>query len=64
MKTKTPQPSSPLSGPLLEKITERDKANKEANFPTPSVGSKPLDPPDLYQDPGNGYNKNRTYPQE
>jgi hypothetical protein len=64
MKTKDKNQDSPISGPLLESVTERDKANFALNFPNASVGSKPLDPPDLYQDPGGGYNKNLTYPQD
>jgi hypothetical protein len=64
MKTKDKTQGCPVSGPLLENIKEQEKANLQAKVLTPTVGSTPLDPPDLYQDPGNGYNKNLTYPQK
>lgn len=43
---------------------DREKANSKVSNPDPSVGSKPLSPPDLYQDPGQGYNQDFTFPQE
>jgi hypothetical protein len=64
MKARNNTQSRSLSGPLLERIKERDKANLEANFPAPSVGSEPLSQPALYQDPGSGFNKNFTFPQD
>jgi hypothetical protein len=65
MKTKTnTQKLSPISGPLLEQVVLLDKANFAANFPAPFVGEKPLPQPDLYQDPGSGYNANFTFPQD
>jgi hypothetical protein len=64
MKTKTDTKGSPVSGPLLESVVGLDKANFEANFPAPSVGSKPLPQPDLYQDQGSGYNADFMFPQD
>ena len=66
MKTKNDTKTCPLSGQLLDDVVEQDKANQDANFPvpSPSVGEKPLAPPDLYQDDGGGYNKNFTFPQQ
>jgi len=64
MKTKTNTKSGPVSGPLLENVMALDKANFEANFPAPSIASKPLPQPDLYQDQGSGYNANFTFPQD
>ena len=64
MKAKTNKRSGPISGPLLERVVEQDKANFKANFPAPSVGSKPLSQPDLYQDAGGGYNADFTFPQD
>jgi hypothetical protein len=63
MKTKTKTQSSPITGPLLDELVQRDKANRAANFPAPSVGEQPLPPPDLYQDSGSGYNANFVFPQ-
>jgi len=64
MKTKTNTKSCPISGPLLDNVVELDKANQALNFPTPSVGTKPLPSPDLYQDSGGGYNAKFTFPQD
>jgi hypothetical protein len=53
-----------ITEPLLKDLMDRDKANSKFNHPDPSVGSKPLPPPDLYQDSGGGYNEDFTFPQE
>jgi hypothetical protein len=53
-----------VTAPLLKDLAVRDKANSKSIDPDPSVGSKPLDPPDLYQDAGGGYNQDSTFPQE
>jgi hypothetical protein len=64
MKTKTKDRSAPLSGPLLDNVVATDKENFKANFPSPSIGSRPLPQPDLYQDQGSAYNANFTFPQD
>ena len=64
MKTRTNTKSDSLSGPLLDGVIALDKANFAANFPAPSIGSKPLPQPDLYQDSGSGYNADFTFPQD
>ncbi len=67
MKTKPNTKNCPLTGQILDAVVEQDKANKDANFPvtpSPSVGEKPLAPPDLYQDDGGGYNSDLTFPQQ
>jgi hypothetical protein len=53
-----------VTEPLLKDLMDRGKANSKFNNPDPSVGSKPLPPPDLYQDSGGGYNQDFTIPQE
>lgn len=63
MKSNDPQKGS-ITEPLLKDLMDRDKANSKINNPDPSVGSKPLPPPDLYQDSGAGYNEDLTFPQD
>jgi hypothetical protein len=53
-----------ITAPLLKELMDREKANSKINNADPSVGSKPLPPPDLYQDSGGGYNEDFTFPQE
>jgi hypothetical protein len=64
MKTKNKPQSGSITEPLLADIVARDKANCAANFPEPTIGSKPLAQPALYQDPGSGYNLNFVFPQD
>lgn len=52
-----------VTTPLLKELADRQKADLKIIM-QPSVGSKPLKPSDLYQDPGGGYNTNFTFPQE
>jgi hypothetical protein len=56
--------SDSITKPLLQDLKDREKADSKINNPDPSVGSKPLPPPDLYQDSGGGYNPDFTFPQE
>lgn len=56
--------SASISAPLLEDLVEAEKANSKIFNSSPSVGSKPLPPPALYQDSGGGYNEDFTFPQE
>jgi hypothetical protein len=49
---------------LLDDLMARDKADRKVVMDQPSVGSDPLPAPDLYQDAGNGYNPDSTFPQE
>jgi len=41
-----------------------DRKKADSKIPDPSVGSKPLQPPALYEDAGEGYNSDFTFPQE
>jgi hypothetical protein len=52
-----------ITKPLLKDLMDQQKANQTTN-PEPSVGSNPLQPPALYEDAGEGYNLNYTFPQE
>jgi hypothetical protein len=59
--------SASITQPLLTEVVERDKINSKLvkeGVETPSVGSKPLKQPDLYQDTGSGYNPGFTFPQD
>ena len=53
-----------ITGPLLKELAGREKADSKITNPDPSVGSKPLAPPALYEDAGEGYNPDLTFPQE
>jgi hypothetical protein len=53
-----------ITEPLLQDLVEAEKANSKIINSTPSVGSKPLPAPALYQDSGGGYNEDFTFPQE
>jgi hypothetical protein len=64
MKSKNNQKRS-ITGPLVKKLVDRQKAEFGAsNMPASPVGSTVLAQPDLYQDPGQGYNPNFTFPQD
>ena len=63
MKSKDRQTRS-VTEPLLKDLLDRHKAETKAELQNVTVGSKPLAPPDLYQDPGGGYNPDFTFPQE
>jgi hypothetical protein len=63
MKSK-PRDKAPITKPLLSDLIERDKTDRKVVLDQPSVGSDPLQPPDLYQDAGQGYNPDFTFPQE
>jgi hypothetical protein len=64
MKEKTKPQSGSFTKPLLDSLAWQDKANYQANFHPPTVGSTPLQQPALYQDPGSGYNSNFNFPQD
>jgi hypothetical protein len=64
MKEKTKPQSRSFTGPLLDSLLKLDKANDQANFHAPTVGTTPLLQPDLYQDPGSGFNTDYTFPQD
>ncbi len=51
-----------ITQPLLKDLVELDKVN--GKLMEPVVENTPLNPPDLYQDAGGGYNSDFTYPQE
>jgi hypothetical protein len=70
MKSKKNQKGS-VTGPLIKQLVDRQKSDFKAEKPdfktsmtTPFVESTPLAQPDLYQDPGQGYNFNFTFPQD
>jgi hypothetical protein len=54
----------PVTAPLLKDLTDGRKASFKKQLSEPSVGSKPLEQPDLFQDPGNAYNPDFTFPQD
>jgi hypothetical protein len=64
MKEKTKPQSGSFTKPLLDSLVQHDKANYQANFHPPTVGSTPLAQPALYQDPGSGYNADFDFPQD
>ena len=53
-----------ITAPLLKDMVERDQANRKPISDNVSIGQKPLAPPALYEDPGEGYNRDYTYPQQ
>jgi hypothetical protein len=53
-----------ITAPLLKDVIARDKACQQADRQNVSIGSKPLNPPALYEDQGEGYNANYVFPQE
>jgi hypothetical protein len=63
MKSKKLQ-AEPVTAPLLKDVMDRQKAALKTQLPGPTVGSKPLQQPDLYQDSGNGYNTGFVFPQD
>jgi hypothetical protein len=48
----------------MKSLAKRHKAEFKISMPAPSVDSKPLKQAALYQDAGNGYNGNFTFPQD
>ncbi len=58
--------SDSITKPLLKDLVERSKATNNAltKFVEPSVSANPLEPSDLYQDSGSGYNADFSIPQE
>jgi hypothetical protein len=53
-----------ITAPLLEDMLDRQKADCKAQLQDATVGSTPVAPPDLFQDSGQGYNLDFTFPQE
>lgn len=53
-----------ITAPLLKDVVELDKANTKATRETVTIGQKPLNPPALYEDSGEGYNADYTFPQD
>ena len=49
---------------MVKELTDRQKADFDVSMPKPLVDSKPLKQAALYQDAGNGYNSNFTFPQD
>ncbi|HEX4749846.1 MAG TPA: hypothetical protein VH302_09920 [Bryobacteraceae bacterium] len=63
MKTKNSKQDS-ITAPLLKDLAIADQANQKSNCDNVSIGQKPLDPPALYEDAGEGYNSDYIYPQQ
>jgi len=53
-----------ITAPVLKDLAERDRAMQKANREEVSIGSKPLNPPAQYEDSGEGYNADFTFPQQ
>lgn len=53
-----------VTKPLLKELVDRQKADLKKQTQNPSIGSKPLDPPALYEDSGDRYNADFTFPQD
>jgi hypothetical protein len=53
-----------ITAPLLKDVIVNDKVNQKLNRENVSIGSKPISPPALYEDQGEGYNANFVFPQE
>jgi len=54
---------APVTKPLLKKLTDQHKANIKNQKQNPKAGSDPLNPANLNQDSGGGYNPDGTFPQ-
>jgi len=65
MKTNKAKKQESFTAPLLKDVVTLDQANRKANLDNVnvSIGNKPLDPPALYEDSGDGYNPDFTFPQ-
>ena len=53
-----------ITGASLKDVIECDQARQKANCEKLFVDSTPPNPPALYEDSGEGYNSNFTFPQE
>ena len=51
-----------ITKPLLQDLKKREQLEFELR--NPSIGSEAIKPASLYQDSGNGYNSDFTFPQE
>ena len=56
MKSNNEQDQS-IVKPLLQELTDQEKSN-------PELANLPLNPPALYEDAGEGYNVDFTFPQQ
>ncbi len=65
MKAKKGQEDS-ITRPLLKDLVTRSKVESKLTLDSvkTNVGSTPLVQPDLFQDPGNGYNVDFVFPQD
>jgi len=55
--------TAPMVKPMVKELAKRQKLEWKTSMPAPSVDSKPLKPAALYQDAGNGYTGDFTFPQ-
>lgn len=55
---------APITKPFLKELVDRQKADLKFQTQNPSIGCKTLDPPALYEDSGEGYNADFTFPQD
>jgi hypothetical protein len=53
-----------ITAPMVKELAKRHRAESKISMPASSLDSKPLKPAALYQDAGNGYNGNFTFPQD
>ena len=51
-----------ITQPLIQDLKDRERLNSTKQNPT--IGSQPLQPADLYQDAGGGYNTDFTFIQD
>ncbi len=64
MKNNHSSKESPVAEPLLKDLLTLQKTEAAKTMQPVSIGSKPLQTSDLFQDPGSGYNTDFTFPQE
>lgn len=60
-------PKGSITKPLLQDLISRKQADNKQNPVVPAVENSPAKQPvqpALYQDPGNGFNSNFTFPQD
>jgi hypothetical protein len=64
MKAKKGQEAS-ITQPLLKDLIQRQKVEQKTTFDNATnIANAPLAQPDLYQDPGQGYNADFVFPQD
>jgi hypothetical protein len=54
---------APVTKPLLKQLTDQHRTNSKDPKQNPTIEVDPLEPAELDQDPGAGYNPDHTFPQ-